>query len=289
MTPFREKPIKWNENTDPSDNKFKNKNGYKYDIISQTVVTKTEDMPKFFLADTPKEAEHIYAQFEGIINKLAYSYSKKTNIDRSDLFGEALIGLARAYRDWDPNRSNNFKTFAIFIIKDTLNEYVRNNISLVSIPSYVKKANNNLTELIHICNNYDIDWKSIVIDLEKIPEYFKNDDIDRCNFLLSNLINAAERAKTPFNDFIHRIEVLPSNNLVTEQMDSTDCDRNSEKMEAVIVVEQLKKHMDEVELCICEGIMAGKSFDEIGSGLGKSKAWISNKIKSLREKVLLTM
>jgi hypothetical protein len=80
------------------------KNSYKFDVISKGKVKVPEAMPKFFLSDNKEEAEKIYEDFKDLINILAYNYARYSGLDKADIFGEALIGLGRAYRDWDKRK-----------------------------------------------------------------------------------------------------------------------------------------------------------------------------------------
>jgi RNA polymerase sigma factor (sigma-70 family) len=286
MTPFKEKPVKWDG--DSENGRYKNKKGFKYDILTQTVVSKTEEMPKCFLADSPEEADSIYKRFERTLNHITYSYAISTNLQKTDLFGEALIGLARAYRDWDPARSDNFKSYAVFRIKDALNEFVRENSATISVPAYIKKANNNLREIERVCEGYNIDPYIIVIEQE-IPDALETEDAIKCEHLVRNLLRAAERAKVDYDKFVERIQLIPEDVKFEDQTPAEISEMNNKRMEAAIVVDKLKQHMDKEELQICEGIMQDKSFEEIGREMKKSKAWVSGKLKSLRERVLSMM
>ena len=283
MAPFREKPVKWDGNEESG--RYKNRKGYKYDILAKTVVKKAEDMPACFLAETSREAEEIYGKFERLLNDLAYAYSISTNLNKGDLFGEALIGLARAYRDWDPSRSDDFRIYAIYRIKDALGEFARSNVAIVSVPAYVKKAQANLNEIKQICKSASINFEIIVIDQE-IPDELSPPDAIRCAQLVCNLINAADRAKVDYEVFIPRISLIPET-IYPEEYDFGDSDdRNLEMLEAALVVDKLKKYMDEEELTICNGIMMDKSFEEIGNSLEKSKGWVSEKLKSFRQRMV---
>jgi RNA polymerase sigma factor (sigma-70 family) len=286
MTPFRDKDVKWDG--DDSNGRYKNQGGYKFDVITQTVLKKYEDMPLCFLADTPKEAENIYNKFEKILNHFAYSYSISTKINKADLFGEALIGLARAYRDWDPSRSDNFQVYAKFVIRDALNEFVRNNSAIIVVPAYIKKANSSLKKIKAICNEYDIDWQNMITN-QDITNKMRSGDVSKCTNYISNIISAADRAGVDYNKFIDRIEFIPEDTEYVEQISYETHKRNSETMEAAIIVDKLKAHMTQQELSICEGIMLDKSLDEIGENLGKSKSWVSGKLGALKKRILSMM
>ena len=286
MTPFRNRPVKWDGQD--SNGRYKNEDGYKFDIMTKTVVKKPEEMPAYFLADTAEEAESIYLRFNKILNNFAYSYAMSTKLNRMDLFGEALIGLARAYRDWDPERSENFATYAKFVIRDALNEFVRENLTMVSVPSYIKKANANLKNIKSICANYDIDWEILVFDQE-VPQKLSMSDAVKCTKSVENLIKAAERAKVEYVKFVERIALVPEDIEYVDQTPFEVHKRDSEMCEAAMIVEKLKEHMDKYELSICTGIMEDKSFDEIGKEMGKSKSWVSGKLKGLRERIISMM
>ena len=108
----------------------------------------------YFLGSTPEEAEEVFYEFSDTLNTITKSYHNWSRLDKGDLFGTALVGLARAKRDFDPLRSDNFKAFVILKVKNALNEYYRRNKTAVSIPSYVRIANsyiNNIKFVLESC------------------------------------------------------------------------------------------------------------------------------------------
>jgi len=283
MTPFRQKPAKWDG--DNENGRYREKDGFKFDIITQSVVNIEEEMPKHFLGDTPEEAATIYAQYKNMLNGWAYAYATSTGLSRADLFGEALIGLARTYRDWDLDRGGSFRTYAVYKIKDALNEFVRGNSATISVPAYIKKANANLCEIKSICESYQLNWEILVID-QDIPDSFDMQDAIRCTKLVENLINAAKRAKVSYEKFIDRVVYIPENADFSDQTAPEVHERAHQQIEAALIVEKLKTHMNEDELTICDGIMKDKSFEQIGSEMKKSKAWVSGRLKRLKEKII---
>ena len=286
MTPFREKPVHWDGDDD--NGRYKNKGGFKYDIVDQTMVKKAEPMPECYLAETPEEADALYERFEKFLNDTATAYAVNTGLSKADLFGEGLIGLGRAYRDWDPSRSEEFAPYAKFRIRDALGEFVRDNASAISVPSYVKKAHANIREIKAICEAANVDSNTVIYEQE-LPDELESDDAVRCAQLVSNVINAANRAKVSYLDFLERIAMVPED---VEYVDHTPPEvhqREIEMLEAAVVVEKLKEHMDEVELAICEGIMMERSYEEIGKDFGRSKGWVAGKLKALKERIIKMM
>lgn len=285
MTPFIDSKVEWDNNDNGG--RYVNVRGYKYDIIDMSNITKAENMPECFLADTTIEAEAIYEKFEGMLNNLAYAYAISTGLNKADLFGEALIGLARAYRDWNPDRSDNFKIYAEYRIKDSLKEFIRRNIVSLSIPSYIQKSYANIAELKSICESNEVDY-TIVLKKQELPDELSAGAAIRCAKIVSNLINASNRAKIPYNKFAERVELIPTD-IDTSENEIIFQDkyrRDEERMEAALLVEKLKEYMTEEERQICDGIMLDKSFEQIGNEMGKSKAWVSEKISNLRDKIL---
>lgn len=282
MAPFRKRPVKWDGT---KDSQYINKEGYKYDVVNQTIVESVENMPKCLLAETSEEAENVYESFKKDLNNLSYLYAVSTKLSKADLFGDALIGLARACRDWDPGRSKNFRSYAIFRIKDALNEFARTNSASISVPAYIKKARYNLDQIMSICKDNDVDYRTVVEDQE-LSDKFSMRDAVRCTQLVENLINAATRAKVEYHKFIERISYIPEDVEYKDQVSAEIHSRNTEMLEAALTVEKIKEYMDEDELAICEGIMLDKSMEEIGKSMDRSKGWVSTKLKALRDRLI---
>lgn len=276
MTPFREKPVKWKD-SDNITGRYKNVKGFKFDIIKQTNVIQPETMPEYFLADTPEEAETLYNQYSNLLNALAYNYAISTGLQKADFFGEALIGLGRAYRDWDDSRSKDFKTYAIYRIKDALNEFARNNVTSVTVPAYIKKSHNHVTELKTIFVKYNISIHSnVVVKMESSDNY-------RYLYLTDKLKKAADRAKISYKKFIERVEYIPENYIFDEDITH---DNQEESLETALITKKLYTYMDSTETSICQNIMKGVSYEEIGKKFDKNSVWVRRKLDKLRDKIL---
>lgn len=286
MSPFRNNPVQWDG--DDENGRYKNRGGYKYDIVGQRVVKKAEHMPKCYLADTQQEADAIYNKFKKYLNDIATSYAISTGLSKADLFGEGLIGLGRAYRDWDPSRSDVFVSYAKFRIRDAIVEFMREHASSISVPSYIRKAHANLKEIKNICGAAGVK-AGIVIHNQELPDELDTEGAVRCAELIGILINSANRAKISYADLIKRVELVPENTEYNGQESPEEYQRDIEILEAAVVVEKLKEHMDEVELAICNGIMMDKSFEQIGTELDRTKGWVSGKFKALKERIFEMM
>lgn len=264
---------------------------FKYDIIHKTSIDTYEKLPKFFLADNSVEAEKLYIKFSNLLNSISYTYSIISGIPKSDLFGEALLGLARANRDWNTIYDSNFKTYATFRIKDILNEYIRRNAQIVIIPSYIKKASILLNKIKNLLKEFEIDSDDIYKIVTTVN--FENINIPNrqkrvCKKMIETLKAAATRAKVDYTKFIERIECLPINITIDNQTEIKFQKFNDKELDAAILVEKLKRYMNKDEITICNGIMVGLTYKEIGIEFipNKSDAWVAKQIKNLRKKLL---
>lgn len=281
MVPFREKPVKWKKE-DSHTGRYKNVAGFKFDIIKQTVVVRQEAMSKYFLADTPEEAEALYNHYSGLLNALAYNYAVSTGLQKDDLFGEALIGLGRAYRDWDINRSDNFKMYAIYRIKDALNEFVRGNMTAVTVPAYIKKSHNHIIKLKLIFAKYTLSIDNVLL-CGKIDQRINGPDKIKCTYLINKLKKAADRARISYKKFVERVEYIPEDCIFNE---NTACNEYEKSLETALIIKKLQTYMDSTEISICQDIMNGVSYEKIGEKFNKNSVWVRRKLNKLRDKII---
>jgi RNA polymerase sigma factor (sigma-70 family) len=225
--------------------------------IKKTVSRAPEKFLKSYLADTPEEAESVYNQFSGLLNTIAFSYSKVTGLDKSDLFAESLLGLARAKRDFNEERSDNFKTFAIYKIKDALSEYIRKNISPVVIPSYVRKANSLINNL------------KLSLGEQRFFEALEQQDI----ILLKDLYETAERCNLTVDELVIRASITPSG------VEFDDYEGEAETTFSDLLIKQVKEKMSPRERVVAEGILQDKTYEEIATEIGKTKARVTQIVK----------
>jgi RNA polymerase sigma factor (sigma-70 family) len=261
------------------------KDDYKFDVVNQTSVKTPEAMPKYFLAETAEEAEEIYSQFSSLLNAIAYSYALSTGLPRADLFGEGLIGLGRAKRDWDADRGGEFRTYAIFRIKDAIIEYVRDHAAVVKVPTNLRKAQAVYKRLETACEAYGVGINETLedtIEPYSLPLKQKRHLLTLVGTLIEYGSNAGV---SDLMRFVERIVNLPEEEDYSEQIPAGEHARRQEVMEAALVVDKLKEHMDETEIAICNGIMMDLTYEEIGKGFGHGKSWVADKMAKLRKKI----
>jgi len=267
----------------------------KIDIVSTTPVeTEQEGFLPYYLGDTPEDAEETYVVFSKLLGVMSSSYADHANGLLSDYFGEAVKGLARAKRDWDPTRGEcKFKTFAILKIKNALNEYCRRNSSIVNIPHYIRVAHTYITNIKTIMEGYNIAQENIdfVFNGGSCPAFafdlFAEKDYARIESELDKLKNLCKNSGIKLSDLVKRAEYVPSDMAYDESM-SQDALHNREKrrLAAALVVSKLEDSMTPAELHVAHGIMAGHSYGEIGRTHDpkRSIAWVQKKVDEMRNK-----
>lgn len=233
---------------------------------------------KALLAETQEDAALVYEEYAPLLRSVANSYSKATGLDVNDLFSEAILGLATAAREFDPERSSNFKDFALVKVRDSLHNYIRKFSSVVSIPSYVKKTSSLLTRLQNCLMAHDVPQDHITtllyygIDSELFSEY------NCCKDIFDKLVAAAERARISYTELVQRSYMLPTNMEITETCAVHEID------DPLLIVD-IRQYLDSDEYLVVKGVMEGKSYEEIGAEVGKSHNWAYRKMEKIRTKL----
>lgn len=261
------------------------KDKFTFEIVGHSPTSVPGEMPKHFLADTIQEAERVYKNFSSLLNLLAFNFSMTTGLPKADLFGEGLIGLGQAHKDWDGSRSKNFRTYAIFRIKDSMMEFVRANKATIKIPSYIRKSMMALQKLKETCEEFNLDYREVIEEMPweaGLPEK----SFGRIGAAAALIHTYAKNAGVKdVLDFVDRLENVPEEVSFADQAPFENSAREQQILEAALIVEQMKPHLDEIELAICEGIMADKSYAEIGNELGHGKSWVAERVFKIREKM----
>jgi len=265
----------------------------KIDIVSSKPVDdKQESFLPYYLGNTPEEAEETYTLFSELINIMAHAYAKNSLLPAEDYFAEAITGLARAKRDWDPTRGGcQFKTFAILKIRNALNESCRKNGSIVTIPYYVRAAHTYITNVKTIlegCNIPDNFVKKTLATGDQHRDRALSDvDSDRVSSELAKLRRLSENSGVPYENLVKRAEFIPSDMSYDESMSQEELHkREQRRLAAALMVSKLEDHMTDEELHVAKGIMAGYSYGEIGRTHNpkRSIAWVMDKVNQMRDK-----
>jgi DNA-directed RNA polymerase specialized sigma subunit len=246
----------------------------------------------YYLGETQEEAEETYHLFSNLLNIIASAYSNLTGIDKGDLFADGLTGLARAKRDWDPDRGDcKFRNWAILKIKTAMNDCCRRNKSIVTIPEYIRVANIYINNIKTILGAYGETEENIryalrhgtVSHIRSINKL----DFERLNSELSKLDTLSKNSKVPHKNLIKRAEYVPTDAYLDDGMTQEEMETaEKRRMVAALVVSKLQDRMTPSELHVANGIMAGKSYEEIGRTHipPRSIAWVTKQLDSMRNK-----
>lgn len=266
---------------------------YKYDVVDTNksdnkIETQDTNFPQYLLGDSLKEAERVLAEFNTYINNVASAYAASSNIDKSEFFGDAIIALGKAKRDYTPDRGSVFIPYAKFIIVDSMNECVRKNKATVRIPIYINKAHKIILRIKVLIAGYAETIDDILFDTnfnwDKIPEVIRTKIIDD-KILLER---SSERAKITLKVLIDRAEYLPlmiSTDIAVRELSSNNLDE--EHILAKLIVNEIKSLLNSDELDVANLIMEGKRKVEICELLDRSNTWTSKRIENIRNKAKL--
>jgi hypothetical protein len=268
----------------------------KLKVLSTKVLPEyTEEFLPFFLGNTEKEAEENYKNFSGMLNGMSYSYSKFTGLEKEDLFGAGLTGLARALRDYDPERSDNIYVYACFRIKSSLNEYCFRNKAIVPVPQYIALAHGYINKIRNILLKHAQEGIRDVllggIDLKDINLPPKEKDI--CKSALVHLETLAKNSKVSYQDLIERAEYIPINVSFEESYLTTEDFevRDAKQIQLTALISTIRDKMTAKELTIADGIMMGKTYDEIGAEQTppRSASWVRKQLNNIRKRIMEDM
>jgi len=241
---------------------------------------------KYLLGDTPEEAEKEYNKFASFLNKIAAAYANSTGLEKADLFGEAVLGLANAKASFDPERGSPFTKWASFKIMDALNNYVANNVSLIRVPEYILLSNklvNKFRIILELCTD-DNDLVNLVIytgDITKakLPTWAE----EKALHIINTLQKSAKRAHISYKELVSRANYVPEVSKITRELQQKEVDEEKQIL-LQIHVQQLQKRMNEREKEIAELIMKGQDYAQIAQHFQRSPGWVTAQLKHMREK-----
>jgi hypothetical protein len=262
------------------------------DLVSSEHIDGEEMFLPFYLGETAEEAEETYAIWQGLLSLMAAGYARNSDIKYEDYFGEAITGLARAKRDFDPTRGGcNIRTFIMLKVKNALNEYARKYNSIISIPHYVRVAHTYITNIKTIYEICSVPDEFVARTLEVGDQYrdrpLSDVDSNRVNSELKKLKRLSHNQGVAYPKLVERAEYIPSEMSYDESMGQEALySREKQHMAAALMVSKLEDSMTESELHVARGIMAGQIYAEIGRTHSpkRSIAWVQKKVDEMRAK-----
>ncbi len=179
-------------------------------------IRENEKFGAHFIADTKEEAASLLKKFDTDLSMQAHKFSTVTGVDKFDLRQEGIIGLARASRDFEKDRSENFRIFAIYKIRDAMREFVTGQAGNIKVPQYIRDAQRlsiimrGIMEKIGgaaFIPTVDL-WQRLVAfkPSNELEESLKKDIED----IKSSIKNLADRSHTSVPQILERAEMMPS-------------------------------------------------------------------------------
>lgn len=257
-------------------------------------IRESEKFLTHFLAETKKEAEKLYERHIKTIRRLANRYTTFIGVDEDDLIQEGIIGLARANRDFEKDRSKDFTIFAIYKIKDAMREFVTSQADNIKIPQYIKDAAILVGRLRRVMESVDVLESCSFLsvwDISKI--YESNEDVaNEVIEIKESIHNLADRSCTTIKELIERADMAPLAvyEVSNYNMDSLSKNVKEEEMMHQIAikrsVENLKEYLTEDECkLLVDHYVYGKTVRALGKELGIKSSSVTIRIHSIVKKL----
>jgi len=253
-----------------------------------------EKFCKRFLADTEEEGIKLIKEYDSTLKLLANKASVMTGLDKEDLYQEGIIGLARANRDFDERRSDNFKTFAIYKIKDALREFVTTQSVAIKSPQYTQDAlrlASILREQLVKAGEYR--YTALVDMWESSSKYLGINSLEvSIRKSRRSLKNLANRSHTSVVQLLERSEMMPSYTVeitdVTGSIVDNDLPEDAiiNKINAVDLIGRIKEYISEEDyMLLWNRFVEGMTVRELAPMMGISAPHVSGRTQSLLEKL----
>lgn len=254
-------------------------------------IRENEKFCEHFVADTPAEAEKLLTEYDSTLKILSNKASNITGLDKEDLYQEGIIGLARASRDFDGNRSSNFKIFAIYKIKDAMREFATTQTLSIKVPQYTKDT----MRLASILRGYLIKageyrYKALSDMWDSSKKYTGTDPLDKAiQQTRLRLLNLAERSHTSVKQLLERSEITPFfvidasgwNEIFSKDYRAEE-EELIEKLHRNDIIEHIKNHLSEREYALLVNrYIKGMTVRELAPLMGISAPHVSDITQAL--------
>lgn len=247
-----------------------------------------------FIAETKEEADKLYKEYIKTLQLLANKYATFTGIDAEDLVQEGIIGLARASRDFEADRSNNFRIFAIYKIKDAMKEFVISQASNIKVPQYIRDASVLINRLKRIMESVDVLESCSLTDIWLLSSIYESnkdvaDDVIRTK---QSIFNLADRSGTTTEQLIERAEMIPL--VVYEKIDGgvdklsgdTEGDKMIQRLSAKRSIDNLKDYLKEDEFnLLVDHYVYGETVRELAGKLGIKAPSVTVRIHNIVQRL----
>lgn len=254
-----------------------------------------EKFSKHFIADTIEEAEHLLKEYEKDISFLSNKLSAITGVDKEDLCQEGIIGLARAKRDFELERSEKFRIYAIYKIKDALREYITTQASNVRVPQYVKNAAILTESLQKSLEKVDGRKRLTFADIWMASEYYKDNSPEGKESLIEDIVkirqsiqNLADRSHTSVIQLLDRAELSPASSpeIIYTNLDAMAIVDDS-AFSNTVFVEEIKESLPEEDYdLLYRHYVGGETLRELSGPFGVTAETLCIRIQNLKDSLV---
>lgn len=269
-------------------------------IINETTgepIMVPEKFPAHFLGDSDVEALDTLNTYGSDVDMLANRYHMLTGVDKDDLKSEGVIGLARAKRDFETERSKTFRIFAIYKIKEAMREYVSTQSTNVRAPQYIQDAHSIIKKIKGIMEKSgEVKFNSLTDIWEASEIYDSNAHLVKdVQSLRGSLKSLAERSCTSVHQLLDRADMIPGTeleivdgnptNLYVDQADEEDDFLSKLSLEKCMNAIKSILTAEEFNL-LHQRYVEGKTVRELEDMFGIKAASIVVKTNLIRERLL---
>jgi len=257
-----------------------------------------EEFLPCFLADTQSKADELLARYQRTISLLASKYASYTGLDEEDLSQEGIIGLARAARDFEEDRSDTFHTFAIYKIKDAMREFSSKQADNVKIPQYLQEASRLAIKLQKVMNLAGlVQGKDFMSVWEQSATCDKESEVIKDITAIRQTIKSlADRSGTSVNQLLERAELFPvemteldQHTVINELMSHNDYTSEESllhKLSTKKSMERLREILTKEEYgLLYEHFIEGRTVRELAPILGITAPSVTIKIHNIISKL----
>jgi RNA polymerase sigma factor (sigma-70 family) len=259
-------------------------------------IRENEKFAACFIADTEEEANRMIDKFDNDISMLAIKRHTLTGIDANDLKQEGLIGLARANRDFEESRSESFRIFALYKIKDAMREFITKEASNIKTPQYIKDATYLIESLKKVIEKV---WDIRYMSYDEVWDLSENIQVDSPEIrqgiceVKNSLNNLAKRSCSSVLQLLERAEIMPRLTIEVEDYAASDVSDVYEeetnmmnRLSTKESMEVLKEILEPSELeLLWDRYVEGITERELEAKLGVTAPTIDVRTKNILEKV----
>lgn len=252
-----------------------------------------------FLAETKEEAEQLYKNYKRLISHLAWQFSVRSGVDAEDLFEEGMIGLARAKRDFVPekarskNKTKAFHIFAVYMIRNALREGVYAFETPIPIPAYLKESNYYYTKMREALENIGVPYEDMMSLMEDPKTRAEDFGIEKPHNIVVNkfkdkLHRRAKANNMNYEDLLNKAISIPRRKFTDiYQPDFSEAfeEFDDERLDKQAALARVKEVLDKVEYDILVRFSTEKDLkvEDLANEYGLTSGRISQIISGARE------